>query len=218
MMTGTVIVTESMYNFIDPSGDAIVRYMEAADGFHGTAMGCLQDRALREFNTFKEWLPDSIESILDIGSGLGGVDILLQRYTGARTINIIEGDGSANKKTGYNTYTEAWCDRSLSRSFIQANVAGNCVVNAYPPDSSLTIEADLVVSLKSWCHHYPVSVYAELVRRSLRGRRARVIVDIRWIQGRPNKGLQEMKENGFKWLATVHETPKCRRMVFRKNG
>ncbi len=188
------------------------RFMEYADGFNEVSKQAFENKSYRDFDTIKEWIPNRTDSILDIGCGIGGVDIPLAWYTKCSCVTIIDGDGTGGKKTSYSAESEAWADRELARSLISYNV--ECEVRAFPPDPSLTIEADLIISLKSWGHHYPVNVYIDLVKRSLRPL-GRVIMDIR--RRRRTDGRGVMESAGFRYLDTTYETPKCYRMVFERH-
>jgi hypothetical protein len=56
-------------------------------------------------------------------------------------INIIDGDGTENKRTNFHEDTKAWMDRRITKGFIKTNVSHFCDVVDYPPDPSLTIES-----------------------------------------------------------------------------
>jgi SAM-dependent methyltransferase len=190
----------------------ITSYMGKADGFSSEAIAEFESKAERDYNTIKDWILPEYRSVLDIGSGLGGVDILIGNETNIRTINIMDGDGTVEKTSSYRDDTSAWCDRKIAWDLISRNVPFECIVKDYPPDSSLTIPVDLVISLKSWGHHYPVAVYLPLVERSL-APGGRVIMDIRHRRG---NGLQYMQDHGFQRIGATYETPKCLRMVFER--
>jgi SAM-dependent methyltransferase len=198
-----------MFNYPTSFQD-LQKFMGSADGFRAATIEAFEAKTERDFKTIKDWCPGRVDSILDIGCGLGSVNILIARYIYPLYINIIDGDGTEDKRTSFHENTKAWMDRKVTRDFIQRNVSPVCDVRDYPPDPSLTIESDLIISLKSWGHHYPVSMYLGLVQRSLRSG-GRVIMDIRIGRG---DGLRAMHEGGFKYLDTTYETPKCKRMVF----
>jgi SAM-dependent methyltransferase len=203
-------VIEIVFNYPVAFED-LSHFMGAADGFSQASIQAFEDKTARDFETIKNWYPSKIDSILDIGCGLGSVNILLaQDWLYLREINIIDGDGTVDKRTSFSEDTQAWSDRKLARDFIKSNVSYRCNVLDHPPDPSLTIHADLIISLKSWGHHYPVSVYLDLVKRSLLPG-GRIVMDIRRRRG---DGLRAMEEGGFQYLATTYETPKCERMVF----
>lgn len=203
-----------MSNFVYPTDvSSLVEYMGVSDGFNEATIPAFEAKAERDFGTIKNWILPSYRSVLDIGSGLGGVDILIAKRTKISVINIIDGDGTNNKKTSFHENTKAWFDRKLGKDLITSNVPYNAIVIDFPPDPSLTIRTDLIISLKSWGHHYPVGMYIDLVKRSLRPG-GRVVMDIRWTRG---NGEQVMKDNGFRWLAKTYDTIKCGRMVFERD-
>jgi SAM-dependent methyltransferase len=191
---------------------SITNYMGKADGFSSEAIVEFESKAERDYRTVKDWILPEYKAVLDIGSGLGGVDIFIGNETNIHTINIMDGDGTVEKTSSYREDTSAWCDRKIAKDLIERNVPFECRVIDHPPDPSLTIPIDLVISLKSWGHHYPVAVYLGLVERSL-APGGRVIMDIRHRRG---NGLQYMQDNGFQRIGATYETPKCLRMVFER--
>ncbi len=190
----------------------LANFMGSADGFNEATKEAFEEKTRRDFNTLKDWFPRNTLSVLDIGCGLGSVNILIARKKDVENINIIEGEGTENKRTSFHDNIKAWADRELARDFIQANVPGKCAVVPYPPDPELTILADLIISFKSWGHHYPVGIYIDLVKRSLKPG-GRVVMDIR--KGRGD-GLKAMQENGFRPIGRTYESPKCERTVFER--
>lgn len=206
-----------------------VAYMSGGDEARGMAR-CefLAGRVAAEFAQLKEpkvrtraknayagvlpWLPDKASSILDIGCGLGGIDVLLARHYGTVQVHLMDGDGKiANRAMGYRVDTQAWADVRIAEDFVRANVSPTCVVVAHVADPKATIVADLIVSFKSWCHHYPVGVYLDLVKRSLRPG-GTLIVDIR----SNTEGRKQLVRNGFRYVGTVESKKKCDRVVFTR--
>ncbi len=182
-------------------------FMGMSDGFNESSIEAFELKAENDFNTIKDWLPPSLNSMLDIGCGLGAVDIEIGLRTDVSVINLIDGDGTGGRKMSYAVDTKAWSDRKIAVKFIKANAPGRVVV-AYPPEKEY-IPAELIISLKSCGHHYPVDVYIPLMLESLYGAK-RVILDIR----RRTNGIETMEKNGFRVVGKCHETVKCERMVF----
>ena len=194
----------------------IVRYMSGGGGRKLGLQRLKQysDRMQRDFDAMKPWLPDDAAAVLDIGCGLGGIDVMLARHYGdSLTVYLADGDGGGHRKMGFVGNTEAWADVSRGETFFRANAPKNPVeCRVCDNQSELDgLKVDLVVSLKSWGHHYPVGVYADTVRGAIaQSRNARVIIDIR----RGTDGAAEMGRRGFKLVGKVAETVKCERLAF----
>jgi len=161
----------------------------------------------RDFSMIESWLPARMDSVLDIGCGMGGIDILIQRNRFVKRIYLIDGDGTGEKRNGFSHEMKPWNDVREAKQFIAGNVS-NCTVYDKIPTRFLV---DLVISLKSWGHHYPVCTYLPLVKRSLHPA-GHVIMDIRKIH--KEIGLRTMSDNDFRFLSCIYETEKSERMVF----
>lgn len=200
-----------MSDFLYPVS-AMAFLMEQAGGDATALIAKFEAKALRDFATIEPWLPGQTSgwAVLDIGAGLGGVDIVIARSRAVSWVHIIDGDGTAAPQSSFRVESRAWADREIARSLIEANAPKDTLIVAHPPDPAETIPADLIISLKSWGHHYPVDVYLGLARRSLRVG-GRIIIDIRKRRG---GGLAAMQAGGFRCVGKAHETPKCERLVF----
>ncbi len=162
----------------------------------------------RQFESIQRWIPDSVSSVLDIGCGLGGINIpLCHAFPSVKRIKLIDGDGTGERKMSYNLDTTAWMDRKIAVSFVRANV-DSVIVSEYPPDKAY-VPAELMISIKSCGHHYPVDVYIPLMKKSLY-KTKRVILDIR----RKTNGVETMEENGFRMIGQCYETNKHKRIIF----
>jgi SAM-dependent methyltransferase len=165
----------------------------------------------QEFETLSEWLPDACESFMDIGCGLGLVDVLIARATGAKTIFMMDGDGSVMPKMGFKSGTRAWGNVRMGQMLVQKNLPTSVKVATLTPDPTHRLSVDLIVSLKSWGHHYPVETYLDLAKASL-SEGGVLILDLRRGRG----GRETLEKAGFCHLDTVFENPKRQRMVFAR--
>lgn len=165
-----------------------------------------RERAWRDYETMAKWLPPGVRSILDIGCGLAGVDVFLAVATGATDINLMDGDGTAPRKMGFVDGTKAWSNVRDGAELFRANLPG-VRVSCRKLDA-VNVPCDLLISLKSWAHHYPASTYMGLAVKSLR-KGGRIIVDIRT----GTDGLKDFEAAGFAPLGVCHETVKAKRYV-----
>lgn len=168
----------------------------------------------RDYLTIRDWLPERCEAFLEIGCGVGGLSVYIVRHYqgGAPTPDaaVMDGSEGRERRPGYHEGFQPYVDRAGAVALLRANVP-ECRVTDYPPDPSLTIPVDLIVSTKSWGHHYPVDVYLGLALRSLR-RGGRVIMDLR----RRRDGIGTMTRAGFAYVGKIFETQKCERVVFSR--
>lgn len=160
----------------------------------------------RTFDTFRDHLPVDADRVLDIGSGMAGIDVLLgRRYPGA-TLHLLDKQGvSARINAGFNARAEDFAhynDFDLAVGLLRDNGVENEIITH---DASRTQEVpnlvfDVVVSLLSWGFHYPIATYAPRCRGVM-------VVDVRM----GTDGEDALREYGR--VTVVHEAKKYRRVV-----
>lgn len=115
----------------------------------------------REYELIKPFLPApaTIKKILDIGCGLAGIDIFLQRHYPDAKIYLLDGDGPAiNWSAGWNTNFLPFNSSKVTFEFLSIN--GVYPLGMWPCNTHDPLEADLVVSFLSWGFHYSLFKYA----------------------------------------------------------
>lgn len=154
---------------------------------------------------------DNIEQTLDIGSGLGGIDILLYRhYSGLIVPILLDGTNDTPVMTFHRkTYSSA----RVAEAFHAVNgVSPVAFVDpAMSPMMPLSVPAKLVVSLGSWCFHYAPDVYLQYVLDNT-APGATIITDLR-------KGKDDWKKqlnDVLSLQSVIHMATKFDRMVFKK--
>ncbi len=124
----------------------------------------------------------------------------------------MDSNAEFSKASTFSNDPNPWKDREIATSFVSVNIPKNREIKGHPPDPNITVPSDLIISLKSCGHHYPVGVYIDLMKRSLLPN-GRIILDIR----RGTSGLKIMCNGGFTCIGTCdYDSPKCERMVFRR--
>jgi hypothetical protein len=184
------------------------------------------------YESLRPWLPGHAADVLDIGCGHADIDVFLARHylalNGRINIHLLDGDEAdmalRDQRKAYAPHPRPWNNRSLGVKTLQDNVP-ECTVYAYPPDPSLTIPCDLLISTRSWGHHYPIAVYGGLAKRSVR-RGGRIITDIRTrLPGNRNAALPDtrgeiaaLERLGFRVISKNIElhSQKCIRLVFER--
>lgn len=155
------------------------------------------------YEQIRPFLPPRAKRILDIGAGLGGINVLLSRqYDEFLEITLLDRSGITPGPQGgfheggfaaYNSFEHAI--DLLGANGVEDEVLV-CDIDREPfPDG----EFDIVISLLSWGFHYPITTYRP---------RARLIVaDVR----RNTDGEEALSSYGK--LTVVHEAEKYRRVV-----
>jgi len=159
------------------------------------------------FATFRGYLPETADNILDIGSGMAGIDVLLGKQYPEATLHLLDKSGVSPKiNSGFNNRAEDFShynDFDAAKDLLSANGVTNPVVchdmhrDAFPVESF-----DVVVSLLSWGFHYPIATYAPKCWGVM-------VVDVR----KGTDGEAKLGEIGD--VKVVHEGQKFRRVVVR---
>ena len=136
------------------------------------------DALFSEFDRLEPYLPKQCDSILDVGSGLGGIDILLNRYYGGDChVTLLDG---VDDKPFVERHAATFNSMAVAREFLGANgVARIDHIDANAAHRAAPRFFDLVVSFKSWCFHYEPAAYMWLVKGASISRRTKIILDIR---------------------------------------
>ena len=162
----------------------------------------------RELPALIKPLESGVRRMLDIGCGHAYTSIELANWRGLDMLYLMDGQVGL-RQNGYSEVPiSPWFNTEVTR---QNALARGIKFEIVAPDPSLTFDVDALISLLSWGHHYPVSVYVDLVKRSLKPG-GTVIMDLRHGKG----GLDEMVKHGFVPYEALYEGPKSERRFFRK--
>lgn len=131
---------------------------------------------INEYKDIKSYLPSECSRVLDIGCGVGGIDLMLYRhYDGIGDIEFYLFDKTnLPKKIYYGFKKEAAFYNSLemTEEILCSNGMEEEKIHLLdvPDDYKISVEAgvDLVISFLSWGFHYPVSKYIDQVYDILR--------------------------------------------------
>jgi SAM-dependent methyltransferase len=158
-------------------------------------------------------LPDVCWGVLDVGSGLGGIDILLTRHYSDNPpyIHLLDGE---NDSPRMRRHRQTFNSMRVARDFLRDNgVRGDRFGYFTTAAQNLPRPYDVVLSLGSWCFHYEPDTYLPLL---LSGGGLHVdsviIVDVR--AGKPDYELQLTRK--LDRVAIIRETRKYVRSVYRR--
>lgn len=131
---------------------------------------------LEESRELEPFLPSRARRILDIGCGMAGIDVFLSRRLRPQVVHLMDGDGIGPVRVGFHDRIDVYSSREAARELLELN--GVRGIRFHDPDPDRTIPSDLILSLLSCGHHYPLGTYSGLVSRSLASG-GRAIFDIR---------------------------------------
>lgn len=124
------------------------------------------EKTVADFEGMEPYLPERVGSILEIGCGMGAIQVLLQRrYPGAH-VSLLDGTGayivdaglsSETGVGGYNAVLSPYNSRVHTELLLSAN--GAKVDEWLDVYTREPLQADLVLSMASWGFHYPFSTY-----------------------------------------------------------
>ena len=122
----------------------------------------------KEFETFKNYIPNSAENIMDIGCGLGIINIYLNEFFEKKPVFFLLDKNRVDRKIkyGFSSNYESYNDLNETKNILlNNNIDTNCI-NLFDVEKQflITKKMDLVISLKSMGYHYPINIYIELLR------------------------------------------------------
>lgn len=110
----------------------------------------------KDFKQIEKYLPEKVDSILDIGCGMAGIDVFLKRKYPEAKLTLLDSDGET-WGAGWNNKMVPFTNRSCAESLLFAN--GVQVDEWKDVGTFELLEADLIISLLSWGFHYPLNTY-----------------------------------------------------------
>lgn len=131
-----------------------------------------QRSLLRILASIKPAIPDRCSSVLDVGSGLGGIDVLLAKHYGSLEVCLL--DGVACEPVVHR-HAEPFSNREVAMDF-QAKNGNQRVTYCWPTPPARTF--DLIVSFAAWCFHIEPKRYVDVVKTAMHTDTV-VILDVR---------------------------------------
>ena len=170
-----------------------------------------------EYASIRAYLPAGCSSILDIGCGVAGIDVFLQRHYQAgqpRFFLLDKSQVEANVHYGFRQRGAFYNSLDVAKAVLVGNgvAADKVSVLEATDDYALQVPqpVDLVISLISWGFHYPVETYVKTVHELL-AEQGRLILDVR----KETDGMACLND-WFSECMVIVDTPKYWRVVCRK--
>lgn len=169
----------------------------------------------REFEQLKPYLPETTRSILDIGCGIGGINLFLSRYyEDDQPIFYLHDKTEVSDSVYYQFKSDAAFYNSLdvASDFLLKNGVNEknlYTLDADKFDVSALVEVDLCISLLSWAFHYPLDSYIDEVIECL-AEDGSLILDFRRGTGEFGEAIDRFEEHEI-----IDQTEKYRRTILR---
>ena len=117
----------------------------------------------KEIELIKKYLPKKAENIMDIGCGLGIINIFLNKIYNNQPNFFLLDKNRIDKviKYGFSSDYESYNDLKETRNLLINNDIRPSSINTFDVEKDFKIDAkiDLVISLKSMGYHYPIDQY-----------------------------------------------------------
>ena len=124
---------------------------------------------LNEFLTLEKFIEQNHKSILSIGAGLGGLEIIINQKYNDKTFFFIERNFVSKKvKYGWDSSNnEAYNDLKVQKEFLTLNQMDHKKINIFDYDHDILPEFkfDLVISLLSLDYHYDFQIYQNYLKK-----------------------------------------------------
>ena len=130
----------------------------------------VEDLFKNELTTFEDFMPNNVENIVDIGCGLGILNIFInEKYQNQPNFYLLDKNFIDTKiKYGFSENYESYNDLNETKNILQNNGLSKEQIYLKNVDEEIIINnrIDLVISLKSMGYHYPIENYIELLRKT----------------------------------------------------
>ena len=123
-----------------------------------------------EFDNIKKYIPKDIENVMDIGCGLGLINIFInENLKNIKKFHLLDKNKIDSKiKYGFSKNYESYNQLLLTKKILINNGVPKEKINLIDVNEHFSFKeksVDLVISLVSMGYHYPISEYASLLKK-----------------------------------------------------
>ena len=128
-----------------------------------------KDKMSREYLSIRDSLPKTCSSILDIGCGVAGIDVLLNKHYEGKPVFCLLDKTKIERSVFYDFKSRGAFYNSLDTAkemLIQNGISEgsvHCLEATDANEIDIHRKVDLVISLISWGFHYPIETYLDIV-------------------------------------------------------
>lgn len=117
-----------------------------------------------QYETIKDYLPENCQNVLNIGSGLGGLDVLIsQHYDGKPHFELLDGSNDDPIVMNHNW---TFNNHKVSEKFLKENGMDNFTLSS--PNNYIGNRKDLIVSMSAYMFHIEPEEYLDLLEKSFK--------------------------------------------------
>ena len=128
----------------------------------------INDEFLKEFNSIKNYLPKNSKNILDIGCGLGVINIYLNDYYSKKSYFTLIDKNYIDKKVtyGFNNNSESYNKLEVTKDFLMSNGFKTEQLQLINADENFVLnnKYELIISLFSMGYHYSIKNYIDIIK------------------------------------------------------
>lgn len=167
----------------------------------------------KDYQEIQPHIPDDAENVLDIGCGLGGINLFLSSdYNGDVNHYLLDKTEISKIFYGFRQTPAAYNSLNVTKEFLTSNGIDNERLTTidisrdeFPTDPNF----GLIISLKSWGFHYPLETYLNGVKKAL-NEDGKLIIDLR----KETNSLDILNKN-FDQIVTIIDSKKYVRVSAR---
>jgi SAM-dependent methyltransferase len=127
-----------------------------------------------EYTSIRDYLPEACASVLDIGCGAAGIDVLIDQHYVDQSLDIYLLDKTEVERNVFYMFQDRaafYNSLDTAKDLLTANGIPAERIHLREANAANEIQVpngvDLVISLLSWGFHYPVATYADRVKELL---------------------------------------------------
>ncbi len=171
---------------------------------------CFEKDIYKDLLSVRPHLPKFCKRILDIGCGVGGIDLYLyNHFKGLTELHML--DYSRISKSVYYGYQHegaVYNSLDLTADFLKLNGVDKKKIAVYDAENKFPSgKFDIILSILSCGFHYPVETYIEKIKAVKSGI---VILDIR-----KNSGQIKLLQDNFESVEVIADYSKCERVLIK---